>query len=122
VLGLRPAQRWAMESTSLTRRMSVFFPIPPLAFETNRFDFAVPKMYDKIQVWTLRRPIHNPNIFLLIRNMARYVFRFIVLLIYIYPRDMFRFVKGILICCTMFLYMLPSTRCNEPTPSRKKHP
>jgi hypothetical protein len=38
------------------------------------------RMFDGFQVCTLRRPLHNHNLFLWapIRNMARYVFRFIV--------------------------------------------
>jgi hypothetical protein len=74
-------------------RMLVFFPIPLSAFETNRFDFMffdlssvqfLLNMFDGIQDCSLRRPLHNSNLFLWapIHYMARCVFRYIVLLIY----------------------------------------
>jgi hypothetical protein len=77
-------------------------------------------MPDGFQVWTLRRPLHNPNLFLWapIRNMAICVCRFIVLLIYPPARHVsLRKRKH-----DMYRSILPFIWCNGPTPSREKHP
>jgi hypothetical protein len=80
--------------------------------------------YRKIK--TLRWPVHNLkySLWAPIRNMAKCVFRVMVLLIYSPARHV-SLSKGSMTCCTTFLYMnrsmLLCIRCNGPTWSREKH-